>query len=116
MRFLRTARVLRRCRASSTARRDGHLSYHPPAQVGRGSILATMPRNPHPHSMQELEHDDAVYGPAESQEAHHILVQLTKTCLLSAMDHISDSRALLAKIEAKFPGYQADKQDTLSDV
>ena len=61
-----------------------------------------MPRRRHPHSIEELEHDDMVYGPSERREEHRMLVELSKRYLLSAADHIESSRALVAKIQATF--------------
>jgi hypothetical protein len=62
-----------------------------------------MPRNPDPDTIEELEHDDQVYGPMRPQEEHRTLVELSKRYLLDATDRIQDSRALLARIHAKFP-------------
>ena len=61
-----------------------------------------MPRRRHPHSIEELEHDDMVYGPSEPREEHRLPVHLSRRYLLSAAEHIERSRALLARIEAKF--------------
>ena len=68
--------------------------------------MLLMPRNPHPRSVEELERDVAVYGSASPDEEHRMLAGLGKDALLSAMDHIADSQALLEAIDAKFPGRQ----------
>jgi hypothetical protein len=76
--------------------------------VRRGSMLASMPRDPNPRSIEQLERDDEVDGPAGRRQEHRLLVQLSRRSLLSAADHIADSRALLARIGAKFPGRRQD--------
>jgi hypothetical protein len=75
-----------------------------------------MPRNPDPDTIEEVEHDDQVYGPLPPHEEHRMLVQLTKKSLLSATDHIEDSRALLTRMDAKVPGQLGDEQDNLSNA
>jgi hypothetical protein len=68
-----------------------------------------VPRNPHPKSIEEFEHDTWLYGPPSPAEEHRMEVELAKGQLLSTADHIEDSRALLAKIASKFSGTR--KQD-----
>jgi hypothetical protein len=74
-----------------------------------------VPRNPYPESIEELEHDDEVYGPLPPQEEHRTLVELSKRYLLLAAEHIADSRALLAKID-RLPRHESDAQNNLSNA
>ena len=62
-----------------------------------------MPRNPDPCSIEELERDDAVHGPAEPVDEHRMLVDLSTMCLRAGLDRIESSKALLARLTAKFP-------------
>jgi hypothetical protein len=61
-----------------------------------------MSRNPHPRTIEELEHDAAVSGLSERREEHRILVELNWQHLQQAAHCIASSRALLAEVRAKF--------------
>ena len=64
-----------------------------------------MPRNPHPCSIEELERDDQLYGPAGQEEELRIEVELAHRHLISARKHIERSRAVLQQTASKFlPG------------
>jgi hypothetical protein len=69
-----------------------------------------MRRNPHPHSIEELEHDDSVFGPAPRKEEHRMLTELSTMHLRAGVDHIQRSRALLARLAAKFPARPSGQQ------
>jgi hypothetical protein len=62
-----------------------------------------MTRNSEPRSIEELERDDAVYGPAPRQEELRMLVNLSTMSVKTGQDHVARSKALLARIAAKFP-------------
>jgi hypothetical protein len=49
-----------------------------------------------------MERDMWLYGSASPDEEYRMEVELAKRQFVSAADHIKDSRALLAKIKAKF--------------
>jgi hypothetical protein len=66
-------------------------------------VCEQMPRNLYPRSIEELEHDDAVYGPADPREEYRMLLELNWAYLAKAAERIASSRALLAKVAATFP-------------